>query len=101
MRPPSTACSASTECGGIRMSSTAALSRARQLPASDTMASVSGIGLLYQLCESDARLFFRNDDDRQVDGHIGVQVQLHDVLASLADRAVGQAHFRAFDLMAR
>src|SRR5688500_13479047 len=93
MRPPSTACSASTECGGTRMSSTAALSRARRAPASETMDSASDIGVQRWA------LLFPDNDDRHVDGHVGVQMNLHDVLTGNADRTVRQAHLRTLDLM--
>src|SRR5262245_46679715 len=94
---PSTACSASTECGGTRISSTAALSRARRGPTTATLDSgsaTSDVGLKPDL-------FLGDDRHRQIDSDVGVQVQLHDVLAGLADRAVRQTHFRALDFEAR
>ena len=94
---PSTACSASTECGGTRISSTAALSRARRGPTTATFDSGFGhepaVGLTPDLLLGD-------DRHRQIDGDVRVQVQLHDVLAGLADRAVRQTHFGALDLEA-
>src|SRR5687768_8788127 len=83
------------------MSSTAALSRARRLPGNGTVASTSDIvATAGGAGWYDPRLFFGDDDDGQGNGDIGRQMQLHDVLAGLADRTVGQAHFRALDLVA-
>ena len=63
MSPPSTACSASIECGGTRISSTAALSRARRGPTTATLVQArprAAVGL-----EPD--LLLGDDRHRQID----------------------------------
>ena len=39
--------------------------------------------------------------DRQIDRQIGMQMNLHDVLASLANRTVRQTYFCTLNLMTR
>src|SRR4030095_13919082 len=78
---PSTACSASTECGGTRISSTAALSRARRGPTTATLASdsaTSAVGLRPDL-------FLGDDGHRQIDSDVGVQGDVDAVLAGRPD----------------
>src|SRR6516162_3093208 len=86
-RPPSSACSASTEWGGAgaSMSATGAVSpRALALPAT--------------AISRRRELLFR--DDRHLHRHVdvGVQVQIDSVLAHHAQRSVRHAHFAALDL---
>ncbi len=74
MSPPSTACSASTECGGVRISSWR------------MMATIEPGSLLF----GDHRERHRNVD-------VTVQVQRNRVFADRADRPARQAHFSALD----
>src|SRR5215469_13846217 len=88
-RPPSSACSASTEWGGAGASMSAmgaASPRALALPAT--------------AISRRRELLFR--DDRHLHGHVhvGVQVQGDSVLAHHAQRSVRQAHFAALDIEA-
>src|SRR5215469_13817117 len=85
-RPPSTAWSASTECGGAGASTSATEPESRAL-------AEPAIG-----CPG---LLFGDDRYRQRHVHVGVQVQTDHVLAQHAQRATRQAHFAALDLEAR
>src|SRR5690349_5311307 len=90
MRPPSTACSASMECGGVRTSATGPASRcALAGPATDCPADRNAL-----------RLFLGSDRDVQRHVDVRMQVQMHYVLADHAKRAAGQPHFAARDLEA-
>src|SRR6185312_13103646 len=82
-RPPMTACSASTECGGTGASTVARGSRrALAGPATD-------------------RLLFRDDQHRQRNINVGVQVQTDVMFADHAQGASRHAHFATLDLEAR
>src|SRR5215472_14062032 len=89
-RPPSTACSASTECGGAGASSSAAV------PDSPRALAETATVILPR-----AALLFCDDGDVQRHVDVGVQVQAHQVLTEQAQRARGQAHFAALDREAR
>src|SRR5882757_1253184 len=83
-RPPMTACSASTECGGISASTDAPESRrAFAGPATELL-----------------ELLFRDDQHRQRNIDVGMQVQGDDVLANHPQRTVRHAHFAALELEA-
>src|SRR5215212_9871070 len=85
MRPPSTACSASIEWGGVLTSVTVAASRrAFAGPATGSL----GLEAL--------RLFLGDDRHWQLHVDIRMQVQMHELLAHHAQRAARQTHFAAF-----
>src|ERR1700677_4352611 len=87
IKPPSTDCSASIECGGSRKPSPA--SNERLLTRLATCKACA-----MRLCRP---LLVGDDSDRQ--GHINVcvQMQLHLVLAERSDRPGRHAHFAAAD----
>src|SRR5262245_61514543 len=87
---PSTACSASMECGGVRTSATLPPRSRRDLAGSAATGSL--------LREPPARLLFSDDSHRHDDVHIGVQVQVHLMFADGAQRPVRHTHFAALDL---
>src|SRR6186713_1200208 len=122
MRPPSTACSASRECGGARRSLATEFSR-RNFGVLDIKSPRSGEEYIPQ-CDPAARKFFPDmsqkktapegavpnhrvvrdllfggDGHRQLHVDVGVQVQGHHVIAHGAQRAGRQAHFGARQLV--
>src|ERR1700680_3792526 len=88
--PPSTACSASTECGGTGASSSATEPESPRVLAAPAIAP----------CLDCSRLLF--GDDRHLQRHVdvGVQVQVYRVLPHHAQRTRGQAHLAALHLEA-
>src|SRR6185312_10273987 len=82
-RPPMTACSASTECGGTGASAAAMDSR-RALAGPAT-----------------GCLLFRDDQHRHRNIDVGVQVQTDVMFADHTQRAIRHAHFATLDLEAR
>src|SRR6185503_5208370 len=87
MRPPSTACSDSMECGGVRTSAMEPRSR-RALTASAT----------YRSGKSRARLLFGDDRHGQRHVHVCMQMQIHGVLADGTQRPTRLALFTTLDL---
>src|SRR5687767_10367126 len=92
MRPPSSDCSASTECGGNRRRSAAR--RASSVAAASAILSPGPEGL-YRL--GVVRLYGL-DDNLDLDVHVRVQVQLDLMLADDAERPVKQPNLAPLDL---
>src|SRR5690349_733222 len=89
MRPPSTACSASMECGGVRTSAMEPRSR---------RAFADSATRLLEKEPPPRRLFLGDDGHRQLDVHVRMQMQRDDVVADRAQRTARQAHFTALNL---
>src|SRR5581483_432506 len=86
MSPPSTACSASIECGGVRTSTMSPSEARRALAGPATIVPESP-------------LLLGDDGHRKRDVDVGVQVQIHGMLPDHAQRTVRQAHLAAGDVM--
>src|SRR5580698_5969640 len=86
---PSTDCSASRECGGTSPSAPALAPSRRERR-----------GVLTRPRPPASARFFRDDDDRQLDLDVGVQMQLHHVLAYGTQWTARQTHFAARERMA-
>src|SRR5262245_57917552 len=97
MSPPSTACSASTEWGGVRTSSwrIIATTGTPGFPSPQHTAGARAVSVA-----RGGRLF-RDHRQRHLDVDVAVQVQGDQVLADRADRPARQAHLGALDLVAR
>src|SRR6202035_2672991 len=90
IKPPSTDCSASMECGGRRSPSPAP--RVRLMTRAD---------MRYPNGTRCRKLLFGDDCDQQGHIHVRVQVQLNLVLARDANRTGRHAHFTAADRLTR
>src|SRR5262245_27012001 len=94
MRPPSSDCSASTECGGNRRRSVAL--RASSVAALSAILPPS-LGAFQRPSLSVLRLLGL-DHDLELDVHVRVQVQLDLMIADDTQRTVGQPNLAALDL---
>src|ERR1700722_7346263 len=85
MRPPRTACSASMECGGRRKAPSPA-------PEYGFGRLATGKPCAPGFCRP---LLFGDDGDREGHVDVGMQVQLHRMLAGGSDRTIRHANFAA------